>query len=125
MYQTKIFGDRLYHCHSEGYGSSVELFGFTKDGETPMSLVSIALGSCITMCIQAYFARLHQKTVVATVADVTHDEQNDSFKLLIRIQYSCLSSDMKIAILDYINEHCHVKQILRSDIVYDIQIEGE
>lgn len=37
MYQTTIKVDKRYHSLSEGYGVSVELFGYTEDGETPMS----------------------------------------------------------------------------------------
>ena len=36
---------------------SVELFGYTEDGMTPMSWVNIALASCVTMCLQSYFAK--------------------------------------------------------------------
>ena len=43
MYQTKITGNRLYHTVSKGYGDSVTLFGKTDQGETPMSLLVIAL----------------------------------------------------------------------------------
>ena len=42
MYQTTIKGDKRFHSLSEGYGAPVELFGYTEDGETPMSLVNIA-----------------------------------------------------------------------------------
>ncbi len=47
MYQTTIKGDKRFHSLSEGYGAPVELFGYTEDGETPMSLVNIALASCV------------------------------------------------------------------------------
>ena len=57
MYQTTIKGDKRFHSLSEGYGAPVELFGYTEDGETPMSLVNIALASCLTMCLQSYFAK--------------------------------------------------------------------
>ena len=53
MYQTTIKGDKRFHSLSEGYGAPVELFGYTDDGETPMSLVNIALASCVTMCLQS------------------------------------------------------------------------
>ena len=47
MCQTTIKGDKRFHSLSEGYGAPVELFGYTEDGETPMSLVNIALASCV------------------------------------------------------------------------------
>lgn len=49
MYQITIKGDKRFHSLSEGYGSPVELFGYTEYGETPVSLVNIALASCVTM----------------------------------------------------------------------------
>lgn len=120
MYQTKVKGDKLYHTISEGYGQSVELFGFTKDGETPMSLVNIALASCVTMCVQGYFARFHQKTVLASLVDSTYDKGN--FNLKIGIAHE-LDEEMKDAILTYIDQQCRVKKILREDLVYDISLE--
>ena len=41
MYQTTVKGDKRFHSLSEGYGAPVELFGYTDDGETPMSLVNM------------------------------------------------------------------------------------
>ncbi|ESV53697.1 peroxiredoxin [Streptococcus agalactiae LMG 14747] len=120
MYQTKVKGDKLYHTVSEGYGQSVELFGFTKDGETPMSLVNIALAACVTMCVQGYFARFHQETVLASLVDSTYDEGN--FKVTISVAHK-LDEDIKVAILAYIDEQCRVKKILREDLVYDISLE--
>ncbi|CAM2751579.1 putative ribosomal protein [Streptococcus acidominimus] len=120
MYQTKVKGDKLYHTVSEGYGQSVELFGFTKDGETPMSLVNIALAACVTMCVQGYFARFHQETVLASLVDSTYDEGN--FKVTISVAHK-LDEDMKVAILAYIDEQCRVKKILREDLIYDISLE--
>ena len=35
---------------------SVELFGYTENGMTPMSWVNIALATCVTMCLQSYFS---------------------------------------------------------------------
>lgn len=120
MYQTKVKGDRLYHTVSEGYGQSVELFGFTKDGETPMSLVNIALAACVTMCVQGYFARFHQETVLASLVDSTYDEGNFNLKFGIAHE---LDEDMKAAILTYIDQQCRVKKILREDLIYDISLE--
>ena len=44
MYQTTIKGDKRFHSLSEGYGAPVELFGYTEDGETPMSFGEHCLG---------------------------------------------------------------------------------
>ncbi|MGV3011038.1 OsmC family protein [Streptococcus thoraltensis] len=118
-YQTKVKGDKLYHSVSEGYGAPIELFGFPKDGETPMSLVNIALASCVTMCVQGYFARFHQETVVASLVDSSYDEGN--FKVLIGIDRS-LDDKIIGEILAYIDEQCRVKRILRDDLTYNISL---
>lgn len=119
-YQTSVRGDKLYHSVSKGYGAPIELFGFTKDGETPMSLLNIALASCITMCVQGYFARFHQKTVLATLIDASyHDE---CFDICVGIAYA-LDEAMVAEILTYIDEQCRVKQCLRYDLTYIIRIK--
>ncbi|MFU2164737.1 OsmC family peroxiredoxin [Streptococcus pluranimalium] len=119
-YQTRIKGDRLYHAISEGYGAPIELFGFTKEGETPMSLVTIALTSCITMCVQGYFTRFHQKKMVAILADTSYDD--GVFKVQVRIAHA-LDQTMVSEILAYVDEQCRVKKILRDDLVYEISLE--
>ena len=119
-YQTKISGDRLYHTMSTGYGAPVELFGFTKDGETPMSLLNIALASCVTMCVQGYFARFHQETVLTTLVAASYQEGH--FDIRVGVAHA-LDDEMVAAILAYIDEHCRVKKALREDLTYAITIE--
>ncbi|EHI69653.1 hypothetical protein ACVRY7_04935 [Streptococcus ictaluri] len=51
MYKSTIKGQGLYQTRTEGYGEAIDLFGTTDRGETPMSLMLIALSSCITMCV--------------------------------------------------------------------------
>ncbi|MGT2832118.1 peroxiredoxin [Streptococcus halotolerans] len=118
-YQTKVKGDKLYHSVSEGYGAPIELFGFPKDGETPMSLVNIALASCVTMCVQGYFARFHQETVVASLVDSSYDDGH--FNVLISINHN-LDDKMIGDILAYIDDQCRVKSILRDDLIYNIRL---
>ena len=74
MYQTTIKGDKRFHSLSEGYGAPVELFGYTEDGETPMSLVNIALASCVTMCLQSYFAKYQGIEELAIQVDSNYEE---------------------------------------------------
>ena len=117
MYQTEIKGDRLYHAQSSGYGQPVETFGQTQDGETPMSLVNIALASCVTMCIQGYFAKHHQLTELPITVE-SHYE-NKKFTLLLRMD-DALTEEMKSALLTYIDDNCRFKQLLRQDLDYQI-----
>ena len=57
MYQTTIKGDKRFHSLSEGMEHLWNFLAIRKMGETPMSLVNIALASCVTMCLQSYFAK--------------------------------------------------------------------
>ena len=97
MYQTTIKGDKRYHSFSEGYGAPVELFGYTEDGETPMSWVNIALAFCITMCLTSYF------------------------KLKIHLPEN-LAIENEDKLLAFVDEFCRVKKLFREDIVVDISL---
>ncbi|MBJ8325880.1 OsmC family protein [Streptococcus pacificus] len=119
MYQTKIIGDRLFHVKSQGYGESVELFSVKQQGETPLSLVLIALGSCIAMCVQGYFKKHHQQIEVPIETDVSYE--NDHFNLTIAINYPYAQEETD-AILAYIDDYCSVKKLLRTDIKVDISL---
>lgn len=122
MYQAQIKGDRLYHSVSEGYGASVELFGDTSQGETPMSLVNIALASCVTMCVQGYYKRRHQLENVAITVDTIYDE--GQFHLKIQLPSELLAQTDTSALQAYANTHCRVKQLLREDIAITLDIVG-
>ena len=103
MYQTTIKGDKPYHSLSEGYGAPVELFGYTEDGETPMSLVNIALASCVTMCLQSYFAKFQEKEELAIRVDSSYEESH--FKLKIHLPKD-LNSDNEQEILSFLDTYC-------------------
>ena len=53
---------------------SVELFGYTEDGMTPMSWVNIALASCVTMCLQSYFSNYQEIEELAIQVDSSYEE---------------------------------------------------
>lgn len=120
MYQTKIKGDRLYHASAEGYGQSIETFGQISDGETPMSLVNVALGSCVTMCVQGYFTKFHHQPKI--LMNISSCYEDGCFRLELDIDYP-LTSQIEAEILAYINEKCRVKQILGQDLAYDISFK--
>ena len=113
MYQTKILGDRLYHAKSKGYGQPVETFGTTDEGETPMSLLNIALASCVTMCIQGYFKRKEGIDEMAVSVESSYEEE--FFNIIIEVDME-MSESSKVEIIDYINQFCRVKKLLRSDL---------
>lgn len=119
MYQTMIKGDRLYHTVSEGYGEAVELFGFTEEGETPMSLVNLALASCVTMCVQGYFARKEglKELEVTTMAGF----EDEVFSIQIALPTS-LSEQKEAELLAYVDQFCRVKKLLRDDLVIRITL---
>lgn len=117
MYQTTISGDRLYHTVSTGYGEPVELFGAVDNGETPMSLLNIALASCVTMCVQGYFKRF--KNIVKMPVEVTASYEEERFSLMILLEEAVNQAE-KEAILTYVSEQCRVKKLLRPDVAVTI-----
>ncbi|MGT2829850.1 OsmC family protein [Streptococcus hillyeri] len=122
MYQTKITGDRLYHALSSGYGEPVETFGVIDEGETPMSLLVIALSSCVTMCVQGYYKRMHglERFKMETLA--SYDD--GKFELNIQLPAQLLSETDQEALRDYANRHCRVKQLLRENVTVSMTFEG-
>ncbi|MBM7643413.1 OsmC family protein [Streptococcus loxodontisalivarius] len=120
MYQSRIKGDRLYHALSDGYGQPVETFGVVQDGETPMSLLVIALGSCVTMCVQGYYKRYEGNEAVQTELEISYDEGH--FDILIKIADQ-LTEEKCAVILDYANKFCRVKALLREDLTFTYHIE--
>ncbi|MBM7636439.1 OsmC family protein [Streptococcus saliviloxodontae] len=119
MYQSQIKGDKLYHATSVGYGQAVETFGDTQEGETPMSLLVIALGSCVTMCIQGYYKRYEKKETVQTELAISYDEGH--FEFVIEIADD-LTEQKKEAILGYVNQFCRVKALLREDLTFTYKL---
>lgn len=119
MYQTRIKGEGLYQASVEGYGKGLQLFGQTQDGETPMSLVNVALSSCITMCVQGYFARYQQKDQLELTVD--SDYEPDKFQLTIHLAEP-LSDGEQEKLLVYIDQHCRVKKLLRPDVEVVIKL---
>ncbi len=122
MYQTKITGDKLYHAVSSGYGSPIETFGFVEKGETPMSLLVIALSSCVTMCIQGYYKRKHglERFDMETVA--SYDD--GTFELTIQLPAQLLAETNQEALRDYADRYCRVKSLLREDVIVSMMFEG-
>lgn len=113
MYKTRIKGQGLYQVTSEGYGQPIRLFGQTQEGETPMSLVNVALSSCITMCAQGYFSRYHQKNPLAITVDSQYE--SDCFQVSLDLAER-LSASEKDKLLAYIDQHCRVKQLFHQEV---------
>lgn len=122
MYQTTITGDGLYHTRSNGYGSEIELFAATEKGETPMSLLLIALASCVTMCVQSYFKREFDREDLKV--DIQANYDGSSFQLSILLTES-LSLEQKASLLAYVDTYCRIKQLLRKDVPIVIDLRGD
>lgn len=120
MYQTRISGDRLYHAQSQGYGQPVETFGRTEEGETPMSLVNIALASCVTMCVQGYFAKKWGQAQLPI--RLTSDYEAERFSLKLILDFPLDGASEK-ELLDYVEEHCRVKALLKETIAFDLVVD--
>ncbi|HFR3748711.1 TPA: OsmC family protein [Streptococcus suis] len=113
MYQTKVKGDALFQATSAEYGDPITSFGVTEKGETPVSLVNIALAACVTMCVQGYYAS--QENNKTMPVQVESQLENDRFDLTIAIA-EAVSSEKQAAILAYVDKKCNVKVLLREDL---------
>ncbi|HFI0644693.1 TPA: OsmC family protein [Streptococcus suis] len=118
MYQTTVSGESLFQAISQGYGEPVRTFGVTDKGETPVSLVNIGLASCVTMCVQGYYASQEgNKTMPVQVACQLEDRK---FELKIALAEQ-VSAEKQAAILAYVDQKCRVKALLSDDINYHIE----
>lgn len=113
MYQTIVKGDALFQATSAGYGNPITSFGLTEKGETPVSLVNIALAACVTMCVQGYYASQENNKTIPV--QVESQLENDRFDLTIAIA-EAVSSEKQAAILTYVDKKCNVKVLLREDL---------
>ncbi|HFI0140613.1 TPA: OsmC family protein [Streptococcus suis] len=94
-------------------GDPITSFGVTEKGETPVSLVNIALAACVTMCVQGYYAS--QENNKTMPVQVESQLENDRFDLTIAIA-EAVSSEKQAAILAYVDKKCNVKVLLREDL---------
>ena len=119
MYQTTVKGDKRFHSLSEGYGAPVELFGYTEDGETPMSLVNIALASCVTMCLQSYFAKYQGIEELAIQVDSNYEEGH--FTLEIQLPEELILENEQ-ELLTFVDNYCRVKKLFCFVFQVDISL---
>lgn len=112
MYQTKVKGDALFQATSAGYGEPITTFGVTEKGETPVSLVNIALAACVTMCVQGYYAS--QENNKTMPVEVDSQLENGRFDLTIALAEP-VSAEKQATILAYVDKKCNVKALLRKD----------
>lgn len=115
MYQTSVKGEGLFQVRSQGYGDPIRTFGVAEQGETPVSLLNIALASCVAMCVQGYYARIEGDKTMPVRVDSQLNLIDKSCQLCIFIGES-LSAQKEEAILAYIAEKCKVKALLRDDM---------
>lgn len=113
MYETSVKGDKLFQVTASGYGQPITTFGVTDKGETPMSLVVIALASCITMCVQGYFARIIGQKDLFIEVSATYEES--CFNVLIQLD-EALTVDRQTELEAYIADKCRVKQLFKEAI---------
>ncbi|WMB29053.1 OsmC family peroxiredoxin [Streptococcus didelphis] len=84
MYETELSSQKVYYTKSKGYGDPIELYGYTKDGETPMSLLNMSLASCVSMCVQSYYFKKFKKDSIDLKTYAKYDDR----KFLIDISLS-------------------------------------
>ncbi|MDG3132125.1 OsmC family protein [Streptococcus suis] len=115
MYQTSITGHSLFQATSFGYGEPIMTFGNTQNGETPVSLVNIALASCVMMCIQGYYASQEGNQQIPIQVD--SQLENGQFTLVIYLGETT-SATKQEKILAYVDQKCNVKALLREDLTF-------
>lgn len=115
MYQTSITGHSLFQATSLGYGEPIMTFGNTQNGETPVSLVNIALASCVTMCVQGYYASQEGNQRIPIQVD--SQLENGQFTLVICLGET-ISATKQEKILAYVDQKCNVKALLREDLTF-------
>ncbi|MGT2895491.1 OsmC family protein [Streptococcus entericus] len=118
MYQTIVKGNRLFQATSTGYGEPITTFGTTEQGETPVSLVVVALASCVTMCVQGYFARRQGKKDLPVEVSASYSETG--FDLNVTLAEP-ITPDLETELEAYIADKCRVKQLLHPDLMVNIR----
>lgn len=117
MYHSRVSGRGLFQAVSEGYGQPIETFGRTDQGETPVSLINIALAACVTMCVQGYFAKYHHQYDMAVETHAKH--MAGRFELTVALD-ELLTPDVEEALRAYVDDRCRVKQLLRPDLSLEL-----
>lgn len=122
MYHTKINGTKRFSLQSKGYGESIQLYGDTKQGETPVSLLNIALASCVGMCVQSYFYQKSKEEIEINVLSDFEPEKKET-NLLIQVNQK-ITAELENDLLVFIEEKCRVKKVLHQDFVWVIRFES-
>lgn len=118
MYQTHVKGLALFHVQSEGYGEPITTYGGIEQGDTPLSLLNSALASCVTMCVQGYYASQEGNPTMA----VEVDSQLDGIVCRQTIWIDdALTPEKEESMRDYIQRKCRVKALLREELVVETQ----
>ncbi|MFA9413602.1 MULTISPECIES: OsmC family protein [unclassified Streptococcus] len=117
MYQTYVKGEQLFQVKSTGYGEPITTFATTEQGETPVSLVVVALASCVSMCVQGYFARRHGNEDFPVEVSASYSEA--TFDIQVALSEP-IQPDLELELEAYIADKCRVKQLLHPDLVINI-----
>lgn len=121
MYQTVVKGEGLFQASSEGYGETITTFGTIERGETPVSLVNIALASCVTMCVQGYYASQEGNREIPVHVSSQLEEKT------IRVDIALgetVSTEKQERIMQYVDEKCRVKGLLSKDLVFHVHFSS-
>lgn len=115
MYQHIVEGQELFKVSAQGYGQPITTFASTDSGETPMSLLNIALASCLTMCVQGYFAKQSSREIPPVTVHSNYDD--GIFTVSFTLGYPIPEKERQ-ELIDYVNSKCRVKAMLREDLCY-------
>ncbi len=116
MYQTIVKGKRLFQTSSQGYGDPITTFSVTDQGETPVSLVNIALAACVAMCIQGYYASQEGNKTMSVQVESQLENQHSRLNIGIGEE---VALEKQKEILAYIEQKCKVKALLKEDLMIE------
>lgn len=119
MYRHYIQGKKTFVNQIEGYGAPIQTYFSTEDGETPMSLLNAALGSCMLMCVQGY---LKSQGYEDKLVEMAIQYEAPDFHATIMLP-EALSKIDQAALLSYIDRQCRVKKLLKYEIVVNLTIQ--
>lgn len=121
MYQAKIRTKKGFVAKASTLDFTYIMDKEKELGTTPGGHLVMALAGCVTMCVRGYYIKKERSDSVYIETDITFEKE---FKLTVNIDREVLE-DEKPAILEHIEKYCVVSQLLRKDVVIDIEINGK
>ncbi len=118
MYQTRLYSEEMFQMTTDSYGDPITIYGHTNDGDSPVSLLVNALGACISMCVQSFYAHRLSKTNLSIETDVKLTDNVDFMICLTLETDHRLTDSQEKELFLFIDNYCKVKKLLSSDLSF-------